>query len=264
MTTAMNGKSYLRVAALTLALAHAEQRCTTIALGKGATTDGSTIVTHNADCKNCDFRLARTPARDHAPGTMTPILRYRGEYPRYVTNARGATWRPENLDGEIEHTTEWAGDQWQEDHIVGYFPQANHTYALYEAMFGIMNEKQVSIGEVRPASDSDPEYRSHPRPPLAASLLNAIAARVRLESTCVGALGQNALPRACATCDGPLFDISALSFIALERCDSAVCAVDLIGALAEEHGRVDRVVHALSILLARPAQRWRRRRNARR
>ena len=97
-------------AALVLALsaraATAESgMCTTIAMGKRATVDGSTIVTHNADCKNCDYRVSRTPARKHAPGSNATILKYRAEYPRYVTEERGATWRGERLSGP--HVDAW-------------------------------------------------------------------------------------------------------------------------------------------------------------
>ena len=92
--------------------------------------------------------------------------------------------------------------QWRDEHIAGYIPQVAHTYALYEVMFGIMNEKQVSIGE----------------------------------STTCSALGHDAVPRACPSCDGPLFDVAALSLVALERCASARCAIETMGALADEHG----------------------------
>ena len=43
----------------------ARDMCTAVLVGKGATVDGSTMTTHNADCLNCDYRLARTSAKDH-------------------------------------------------------------------------------------------------------------------------------------------------------------------------------------------------------
>ncbi len=50
--------------------------CTAILVGPKATTDGSLITTHNADCLDCDFRIARTPAMTHAPGSSKPSFKY--------------------------------------------------------------------------------------------------------------------------------------------------------------------------------------------
>lgn len=40
---------------------------------KQASADGSTMTTHTADCAECDFRLARVPARDWPEGAMRPV-----------------------------------------------------------------------------------------------------------------------------------------------------------------------------------------------
>jgi hypothetical protein len=57
--------------------------CTAVIVARGATTDGSLITTHNADCLNCDFRIAKTPAMTHAKGSTKTILKYKV---RYITN----------------------------------------------------------------------------------------------------------------------------------------------------------------------------------
>ncbi len=37
---------------------------------------------------NCDFRLAKVPARDHAPGAKRAVIPFRNSYPRYGTPTR--------------------------------------------------------------------------------------------------------------------------------------------------------------------------------
>jgi Peptidase family C69 len=56
--------------------------CTTIAVGKLASTDGSTMATHNADCLDCDFRIGKVPAKDWPEGALRPIVKFRAEFPR--------------------------------------------------------------------------------------------------------------------------------------------------------------------------------------
>jgi hypothetical protein len=48
-----------------------------VVIGPKATVDGSVIATHNADCMNCDFRIARTPAMTHAAGSSKSVLKYK-------------------------------------------------------------------------------------------------------------------------------------------------------------------------------------------
>jgi len=43
---------------------YGKDQCTTIAVSPEASTDGSGMVTHTADCADCDFRLAKVPAKD--------------------------------------------------------------------------------------------------------------------------------------------------------------------------------------------------------
>lgn len=51
-------------------------RCTTIIVGKNAGTEGP-MTTHTADCSDCDFRLAKVPARDWETGTLRPLYLYK-------------------------------------------------------------------------------------------------------------------------------------------------------------------------------------------
>eukprot|EP00949_MAST-11_sp_MAST-11-sp1_P003972 g3972.t1 len=83
---------------------------------------------------------------------------------------------------------------------VGYIPQVNFTYSYYEGDYGMLNEKGVSLGET------------------------SCSARI------------TAGPRASPDAPGPMLAIEALSRIALERCDTARCAVELMGDLSERYG----------------------------
>lgn len=117
-----------------------------------------------------------------------------------MAEERGETWTKANLETKFKDT--YASKEFVEGQIVGYVPQVKKTYGLFESLFAMINEENVAIGE----------------------------------STCAARFGENAVPRSCPTCEGPLFDVAAVSLIALERCDTARCAVKMMGDLAVEHG----------------------------
>jgi dipeptidase len=174
--------------------------CTTI--GYRSSTAQRSLVTHTADCKDCDFRVNKVPAAQHdlAKSPNRPIYKYHNLYPRIVAEERGSTWSADNL--ETAHAAAYAEPDSVASQIVGYLPEVEYTYGTFESLFGMMNDQQVAIGE----------------------------------STCAARFGENAIVRACVGCDGPLFEMSALTMIALERCATARCAVQMMGDLAVEHG----------------------------
>ena len=47
--------------------------CTVILVGKDASTDGSVMVTHTADCGICDWTWHFVPAADHPPDAVRKI-----------------------------------------------------------------------------------------------------------------------------------------------------------------------------------------------
>ena len=47
-----------------------ERGCTVILVGKNASTDGSTMATHSADCGVCDWTWRHIPAEQNEPGGM--------------------------------------------------------------------------------------------------------------------------------------------------------------------------------------------------
>ncbi len=81
--------------------------CTNFLISKGATTDGSTMITYAADSHVLYGELYFTPAADHLPGEMLDIY------------------------------------EWDTGTFLGEIRQIPHTYSVV----GNMNEHQVSIGE---------------------------------------------------------------------------------------------------------------------
>lgn len=81
--------------------------CTNFLITKGATVDGSTMITYAADSHTLYGELYFQPARDNAPGTLRDIY------------------------------------EWDTGKFLGRIPELEHTYSVV----GNMNEFQVSIGE---------------------------------------------------------------------------------------------------------------------
>ncbi len=63
------------IAAACLAYAGAEA-CTSLMAAKGATANGSTMITYAADSHTLYGELYRQPAADHAPGSMRPVVEW--------------------------------------------------------------------------------------------------------------------------------------------------------------------------------------------
>lgn len=81
--------------------------CTGLIAAKGATSDGSILITYAADSHNLYGMLTHTPAADHGPGEMRKVV------------------------------------EWDTGKPLGEIPQIPHTYNV----IGNMNENQVVIGE---------------------------------------------------------------------------------------------------------------------
>jgi dipeptidase len=94
------------IAALALSAADAIA-CTNILVTRGASTDGSTMITYAADSHQLYGELYFTPARNHAPGAMRDII------------------------------------EWDTGKFLGRIPQPAQTFSVV----GNINEFQVAIGE---------------------------------------------------------------------------------------------------------------------
>lgn len=166
--------------------------CTVMAVGKNATTDGSVIVTHSDDNELGDQRLVYVPAQTYAEGAMRPVnfdqcsVGFKPEYGsildvRYVGPDRGPAYVNNELPPSVP---------------LGSIPQVASTYAYFDGDYGIMNEKQLIIGECtcRAKVETKPEPGKR------------------------------------------IFYSSELSRVALERCDNARDAIKLMGSLIQEYG----------------------------
>ncbi|CAM9441809.1 unnamed protein product [Phaeothamnion confervicola] len=132
---------------------------------------------------------------------MRPVIKFRAEFPRVVDDTRGPTFSRDNVDTWLPQRNIWLSEEWTDAMVLGHIPQVNHTYASLEGLYGIINEKQVAIGE----------------------------------STCGAAFMAGPRDEICAMCNA-LFDISELSRVALERAATAREAIQIMGDLAVEHG----------------------------
>ena len=148
-------------------LCHVASACTVIGVARGATADGSTLVSHSSDAEGAgDPRVVKVTGGEHAEGSRRPIYDF------------GNATVP-----------------------MGYLPQVSHTYSFLREQYGMINEKQVTMGE----------------------------------TTCNSASPVDAI-KPVSRGGGALLSIVSLGELALERCDSARCAVSLMGSLAETYG----------------------------
>lgn len=115
--------------------------CTTIAVTKGATVDGSVFISHADDNEMGDSRIVYVPARDHKPGSKRPVYKYQVAYPRVVTQHLGPGYETPG---------------YPESEILGHIDQVDHTYAYFDGTYGIMNEHQVCFGECTDAAQKYP------------------------------------------------------------------------------------------------------------
>jgi len=149
------------------------------------------MVSHSDDGLS-DASLVFVPAMDHAPGSMRPVfysnesLGFKPEWGgtqthRLITRGRGPVYDKKGLPASIP---------------LGFIPQVAHTYAYFDANYGIMNEHQLTIGECTDLAKVHPEPEPGKR----------------------------------------IFYSSELSRVALERTKTSREAVKLMGGLIETYG----------------------------
>ena len=158
--------------------------CTSIGITKEATDCNSNFVMMTADAGDTDFRIIYIPAADYKEGSKRAVYPNSGNgksYPRY---------------NGVDHGPNYYIPSLKKSKPIGYIDQVPHTYAYFDAAFGVMNEHQLSISE------------------------NTCAAKEYLTPK----KGER------------IFDIVELSRIAMERCKTAREAVQLMGNLAEKYG----------------------------
>ncbi|CAK4618132.1 unnamed protein product [Aphanomyces euteiches] len=128
------------VVAMAVAQPHQADRCTVMLVGAKASATRVPITTHTADCTNCDFRLAKVPQQQHAPGSMRNIPLLSQVYPRYVGKDRGAPeYYQENLQQGFFN--------WSNTPIIGQIPQVETTFGYVDAIYPVVNEYQLATRE---------------------------------------------------------------------------------------------------------------------
>ena len=167
-------------------------QCTTIIVGKDATGDGGPLTSHTNDCNACDFRLSKVPSKKTSKDEKRDIYRYRAEYPRYLGDDKGATYK------QVKKYYDWKHGKGDFKAMGTISYDTDSTYSFIDGAYGMMNSEDLAIGE----------------------------------STCGARI--TALP--VSEGGQALMDARELSLIALERCATARCAVEVMGGLAEAHG----------------------------
>ena len=115
--------------------------CTTMLITKNATADGSILVAHSDDDEVGDQRIIYVPAMDHPKGSKRPVYPDgNATYPRYVGKSRGPGY-------DIP--------DYPPTQPIGYIDQVPHTYAFFDANYGIINEHQLALGECTNAANVD-------------------------------------------------------------------------------------------------------------
>jgi len=178
--------------------------CTTIVVGKKATVDGSVIVAHSDD-DVADERLIFVPASER-PGSFRNVYYDDAALGHDMKDpASGRTYNASELYRYIGSDRgpgyelpkgEEASEGLYSSIPLGQIEQVSSTFAYFDSNYGVMNERQLMIGECTCGA------KVHPLPEPGKRLLYS----------------------------------AELSRIALERCSSAREAVILIGRLIMEHG----------------------------
>jgi len=172
--------------------------CTTYGIGKDATADGSTMVTHTCDSTGDDFRMWIIPEMKGGEDVKADIV------------MNGNTWGDWSQYPEV---TNYGGGI-----IVGEMPQPKDTYQYLHTNYSIVNENGVAMGESTCSVDRSTEYGQKIRALLYennnglidcyqaqhVALRYATTAReaVQIMGDLVAEYGWNATPESINICDG--------------------------------------------------------------
>nr|WP_295081199.1 C69 family dipeptidase [uncultured Roseateles sp.] len=103
--------------------------CTVIAVGRLASADGSTLLSHSDTGR--DSRIRKVPAADHAPGAKAPVH----------------FGIQDSFSADLAHYGE----------VIGEIEQVAHTYAYFHSAYSHINEHQLAI--VESTTSQRPELR---------------------------------------------------------------------------------------------------------
>ena len=129
----------LAAAALTAVRAAA---CTTMIITPGASRDGSMMVAHSDDDELADQRLIYVPSKTQTGERK--IFHEAYPYPRFVTDDRGPAYDTKGYPQTKPVAMLAYKDIWK---ILGR--EQETSFAYFDGNYGIMNEKNLMIGENR-------------------------------------------------------------------------------------------------------------------
>ena len=174
----------------TLLLIKKLEACTSILVSCNASAHGFAMLAHAADCNDCDSRIALVPNRRFNSTDLHPVRGIHHAYPREWSDRASVYYPPANVSL---------------DRPLGFIPEVNETYAMWESVYGLMNEHGLTIGES--------------------------STYARINSPGID------LENPSTHTKGPaLFSIAMLIQVALERCKTAVCAVATMGDVSGKFG----------------------------
>lgn len=117
--------------------------CTIMLVTKGASADGSVIVSHSNDGFGSDPNVAFVPAKNHKRGTLRPVYPSAAavdELPEYNCFFIPYLVAPERSEA-------YNYPDKPQTKPVGYIPEVEHTYAYLDAEYPAMNEHGLMLGE---------------------------------------------------------------------------------------------------------------------
>ena len=164
--------------------------CTTILVSLSASALNASMCAHSADCSDCDSRVALVPNRRHNGTALHAVRGIHHRYPREYSDRAFIYSPPENMSFDTP---------------LGFIPEVNETFGMWESVYGLMNEHGLTIGE-------------------SSTYARINAPGVDLEDPSTQKKGP------------AMFSIAMLIQLALERCTTAVCAVKTMGRVSEEYG----------------------------
>ncbi len=129
------------------------EACTVMLVTKGASKDGSVLLSHSNDGFGSDANVVFVPAKDHPQGSLRPVYPSSaavGDMPEYNAYSSPNLVAPERSEGY-----DYPGRP--QTKPIGHIPEAAHTYAYVTGDYGIMNEHGLMLGECTDRSDWLPE-----------------------------------------------------------------------------------------------------------
>eukprot|EP00927_Polykrikos_kofoidii_P067628 TRINITY_DN63071_c0_g1_i1.p1 TRINITY_DN63071_c0_g1~~TRINITY_DN63071_c0_g1_i1.p1 ORF type:complete len:685 (+),score=64.53 TRINITY_DN63071_c0_g1_i1:65-2119(+) len=170
--------------------------CTAFAIGGAATVDGAAYAGMNADCSSCDPRLNFVPATYNNLTKTRPLYIFKGTAPRWVGYGRGKLYEPRHGEKLTPQ--------------IGAVAGVPRTYGYWEGVLPIMNEVGLVLGE----SSCAARLMNYPK----------------------GQAPTHGDPRTGKQATEGVLDLPTMMQLALERCETAKCAVKVMGSFAEELG----------------------------